>query len=105
MKRHLLALVTLLSAGLLAAHPSYPLEGLPNYYRLRPDIATAGQPTDAALEAVQKAGFKAVLNLRTEQEGSLDEKPKVEALGMEYFNIRADARVSRRRSSRSFAIS
>ena len=38
MKRHLLALVTLLSAGLLAAQPSYPLEGLPNYYWLRPNI-------------------------------------------------------------------
>ena len=62
-------------------------EGIPNYYRLRDDIATAGQPTDDALTAVQKAGFKAVLNLRTEQEGSLAEKPKVEALGMEYYNI------------------
>ena len=65
--------------SLLVAQESDPLEGqssLPNYYRLRPDIATAGQPTDDALEAVQKAGFKAVLNLRTEQEGSLDEKPQ-----------------------------
>ena len=62
-------------------------EGIPNYYRLRDDIATAGQPTDEALEDVKKAGFKAVLNLRTEQEGSLEEKPKVEALGMEYYNI------------------
>ncbi len=93
MKRHLLALVPLLAASLLVtegAQESDPLEGqssLPNYYRLRPDIATAGQPTDEGLEAVQKAGFKVVLNLRTEQEGSLDEKPKVEALGMEYFNI------------------
>ena len=93
MKRHLLALVPLLAASLLVtegAQESDPLEGqssLPNYYRLRPDIATAGQPTDEELEAVQKAGFKVVLNLRTEQEGSLDEKPKVEALGMEYFNI------------------
>ena len=60
--------------------------GIPNY-RLRDDIATAGQPTDDALEDVKKAGFKAVLNLRTEQEGSLEEKPKVEALGMEYYNI------------------
>ncbi len=62
-------------------------EGIPNYYRLRDDIATAGQPTDAALADIQKAGFKAVLNLRTEQEGSLEEKPKVEALSMEYYNI------------------
>jgi len=90
MTRCLLALATLLASSLLVAQESDPLEGqasLPNYYRLRPDIATAGQPTDEALEAVQKAGFKAVLNLRTEQEGSLEEKPRVEALGMEYFNI------------------
>lgn len=73
-----------------AAQDTDPLagnEGIPNYYRLRDDIATAGQPTDDALADVQKAGYKAVLNLRTEQEGSLDEKPKVEALGMEYYNI------------------
>lgn len=28
-----------------------------------------------------------MLNLRTEQEGSLEEKPRVEALGLEYYNI------------------
>lgn len=90
MKRHLIALVALSATTLAVAQDKDPLEsqpGLQNYFRLRPDIATAGQPSDEALEAVQKAGFKAVLNLRTEQEGSLDEKPKVEALGMEYFNI------------------
>ena len=73
-----------------AAQETDPLaanEGIPNYYRLRDDIATAGQPSDDALADVQKAGFRAVLNLRTEQEGSLEEKPKVEALGMEYYNI------------------
>lgn len=70
-----------------------PLEGHPgirNYYRVRPDIATAGQPSDEALADIQKAGFKAVLNLRTAEEGSLEEKPKVEALGLEYYNIQVD---------------
>jgi uncharacterized protein (TIGR01244 family) len=62
-------------------------DGIPNYYRLRDDIVTAGQPTDDALADVQKAGFKTVLNLRTEREGSLEERPKVEALGMKYYNI------------------
>lgn len=73
-----------------AAQDTDPLagnEGIPNYYRLRDDIATAGQPSDDALADVHQAGFKAVLSLRTEQEGSLEEKPKVEALGMEYYNI------------------
>ena len=67
-----------------------PLEGnenIRNYYRLRPDIATAGQPSDEAWADIKKAGFKAVINLRTAEEGSLEEKPKVEAQGLEYFNI------------------
>jgi uncharacterized protein (TIGR01244 family) len=67
-----------------------PLAGNPgivNYYRVRPDIATAGQPSDAALEDIKKAGFKTIISLRTQEEGSLEEKPKVEALGLEYVNI------------------
>jgi len=101
MKRRFLVLVTFLAASLLAAQPSDPLEGLPNYYRLRPDIATAGQPSDEALEAVQEAGFKAVLNLRTEQEGSLTKSPKWRLSGWRISTSRLDARVSHRRSSRS----
>lgn len=76
-----------LPAAAQDADPLADNEGIPNYYRLRDDIATAGQPTDEALTDVQNAGYKAILNLRTEQEGSLEEKPKVEALGMEYYNI------------------
>jgi uncharacterized protein (TIGR01244 family) len=67
-----------------------PLEGNPgivNYYRVRPDIATAGQPSDEALQDIKNAGFKTVINFRTEQEGSLEEKPKVDALGLQYVNI------------------
>ncbi len=90
MKQTVLAIAIIgLSFPVLAqdADPLAGNEGIPNYYRLREDIATAGQPTDEALADIQKAGFKAVLNLRTEQEGSLEEKPKVEGLGMEYYNI------------------
>lgn len=92
MLREILAL-TLLSAPSLAQereNESDPLAanpGINNYYRVRPDVATAGQPTDAAFADIKKAGFKTVINLRTEQEGSLEEKPKVEALGLEYHNI------------------
>lgn len=91
MKRTMVLLIALAAFVVpAAAQNADPLAGnkdIPHYYRLRPDIATAGQPSDDALAAVQKAGFKAVLNLRTEQEGSLEEKPKVEALGMKYYNI------------------
>jgi len=90
MKRMILAIAVIGLAIPVFAQDADPLagnDGIPNYYRLRDDISTAGQPTDEALEDVKKAGFKAVLNLRTEEEGSLEEKPKVEALGMEYYNI------------------
>ena len=94
MKMRLFSVLLLLAAGgafaqELAQEQAVPAEisGIPNYYRLREDIATAGQPTDEALEAVKESGFKAVLNLRTEQEGSLEEAPKVEALGLKYYNI------------------
>ena len=89
-KTMLMALVLAVFVGPAVAQDEDPLtgnEGIPNYYRLRTDIATAGQPSDDALADIQKAGYKAVLNLRTEQEGSLEEKPKVEVLGMEYYNI------------------
>ncbi|MGH9333357.1 MAG: fused DSP-PTPase phosphatase/NAD kinase-like protein [Vicinamibacteria bacterium] len=81
---------TILMLALVAAQESDPLAkhpGISNYYRVRPDVATAGQPSDAAFSDIQKAGFKAVLNLRTEEEGSVEERSKVEALGLDYYNI------------------
>jgi len=88
--RGILALSLLAAPSLAQEEKSDPLAGNPglnNYYRVRPDVATAGQPSDQALADIQKAGFKTIINLRTEQEGSLEEKPKVEALGLEYHNI------------------
>ena len=88
----------ILALGLLAA-PSLAQEkkekadplagnaGIANYYHVRPDVATAGQPSDQGLADIKKAGFKTIINLRTEQEGSLEERPKVEGLGLEYHNI------------------
>jgi uncharacterized protein (TIGR01244 family) len=76
--------------ALVTAQTGDPLEGhsgIANYYRVRPDVATAGQPSDEAWADIREAGFKAVLNLRTEQEGSLEERAKVEAAGLEYFNV------------------
>ena len=90
MIRGILALSLLAAAALAQEQNTDPLAGNPginNYYRVRPDVATAGQPNDQALADIQKAGFKTIINLRTEQEGSLEEKPKVEALGLEYHNI------------------
>jgi protein tyrosine phosphatase (PTP) superfamily phosphohydrolase (DUF442 family) len=90
MIRTILALCALAAGAAVQQEEADPLAGNPgilNYYRVRQDVATAGQPTDEALAEIKKAGFKTVINLRTEQEGSLEEKPKVEALGLEYHNI------------------
>jgi uncharacterized protein (TIGR01244 family) len=84
----LLALFLLQAAAVeQAADPLEGHAGIGYYYRVRPDVATAGQPSDEAWADIREAGFKAVLNLRTEQEGSLEERAKVEAAGLEYFNI------------------
>jgi uncharacterized protein (TIGR01244 family) len=88
--RGVLAFSVLAASSLAQEKETDPLAGNPgiaDYYRVRADVATAGQPSDEAFADIQKAGFKTIINLRTEQEGSLEEKPKVEALGLEYHNI------------------
>ncbi|HLG13611.1 MAG TPA: protein tyrosine phosphatase family protein [Blastocatellia bacterium] len=52
-------------------------------------FATGGQPTDAAFSKLAANGFRAVLNLRTANEGiDLDaEREMVEKNGMRYVNI------------------
>lgn len=67
-----------------------PLEnhpGIRNYHRIEETIAAAGQPEDSAWADIKKAGFATVINLRTEEEGSLEERAKVEAQGLKYVNI------------------
>lgn len=56
-------------------------------------VYIAGQPTEAALEAMQAEGVRKVINLRTEAEMSnrdmvpFDEAAKLDELGMEYVLI------------------
>jgi uncharacterized protein (TIGR01244 family) len=77
-------LAVTLAAGLSALAQA---EKTPKLHRVSEEISTAGQPSDEELEQIRDAGFKTVLNLRPPEEGSLAEKPKVEALGMTYVNI------------------
>lgn len=78
------ALAIRIAAGLVLLGQA---EKTPNFHRVSEEIATSGQPSDEDLKRLREAGFKAVLNLRPPEEGSLAEKPKVEALGMTYVNI------------------
>lgn len=53
-----------------------------------PGVLTGGQPTEEQIEQAAQAGYRTVVNLRTPgEEGSWDEAPKVEELGMRYVSI------------------
>ena len=87
-------LLTMLFGGstttLIAQEAADPLAGqsdIPNYYRLREDIVTAGQPTEQGFENLKEAGFTTIVNLRTEEEGAAEEKVQVENMGLTYYNI------------------
>ncbi len=51
-------------------------------------VLTGGQPSEEEIERVAQAGYRTVVNLRTEGEhGTWDEKPVVTGLGMRYISI------------------
>ncbi len=51
-------------------------------------VLTGGQPSEEEIERVARAGFRTVVNLRTEGErGTWDEEPVVTGLGMRYISI------------------
>ncbi|HET7292916.1 MAG TPA: protein tyrosine phosphatase family protein [Vicinamibacteria bacterium] len=61
---------------------------LPNYSRIRPDVAAAGQPSREGLEGLARLGFRTVVNLRREDEdGVKDERAIVEAQGLRYVSV------------------
>lgn len=68
------------------------LTGIFNYLPISPTLITAGQPTEAQLAAVQRAGFQRVINLAPHGgENSLkDERGTVEGLGLQYTHIPVD---------------
>ena len=60
---------------------------IPAYKLTRPDLATAGQPSPAALGRLSEMGFRTVVNLRTDAEGAAAEGPVVEGQGLRYVSI------------------
>jgi uncharacterized protein (TIGR01244 family) len=57
---------------------------VPNYHRVRPGVATGGQPSAEVLARLGALGFKTVVNLRTEKEGAKDEETAAKAAGLAY---------------------
>jgi uncharacterized protein (TIGR01244 family) len=81
------ALVVSLGAvsGLRAEVPEAVDPGqIPNYRVAAPGVATAGKPSTEALSRLKAQGFKTVIDLRTEGEGTAAEKQAVEAQGLRY---------------------
>ncbi len=79
-------LLTLLLAGEAPATADPAL--IPNYTRIRSDVAAAGQPSREALEGLARRGFRTVVNLRREDEdGIKDERAIVEAQGIRYVHV------------------
>jgi uncharacterized protein (TIGR01244 family) len=80
--------ILLLAAAAAATSTPVPtaIEGVPNYHVVRPDVATAGQPTPEAISRLKSLGFKTVINLRTEGEQGVvrDEEKLVTGQGLRY---------------------
>lgn len=68
--------------------PPVPMIEISNARAPLPGVLTGGQPTEEQIEEAAAAGYRTVVNLRAAgEEGSWDEAPKVEELGMRYVSI------------------
>ncbi len=74
----------LLAAGIPA---SVEKEQIPNYQRIRPDLATAGQPAPQAVKKLKERGFRTAINLRMPQEGIERDKAAVEEQGLRFVSV------------------
>ncbi len=88
----LVALAVLATSPLGAEIPeAVDKAAIPNYRRIRPGLATAGQPSPEAIARLREMGFKTVINLRTEKEGGKGEEQSVAAAGLRYVWVPVSA--------------
>jgi uncharacterized protein (TIGR01244 family) len=81
----LLVAALVVAAPLLAGIPvAVDQAAIPNYQVIRPGLAFGGQPSPETLKRLGDMGFRTVVNLRTEQEGAVEEGHVVRALGLDY---------------------
>lgn len=91
----LITTLTLLALALTASAQERNLKAIeealkndiPRVFCLNEKIATAGQPKAEAFAKLAQHGFRAVLNLRTVEEGAEQEREQVEKAGLRYINI------------------
>jgi uncharacterized protein (TIGR01244 family) len=88
-------MIGLILAAALAASPAPPAapatvdaKAIPNYYLVRPGLATAGQPTEEGLAQLNALGFKTVINLRLPiEKWTGNEEETVKAQGLKYVTV------------------
>jgi uncharacterized protein (TIGR01244 family) len=65
-----------------------PLVPIPNARVTKTGLLVGGQPTPEQLEAIHQAGYRMIVNLRTEAEvGDEGEQAAVERMGLKYVSI------------------
>ena len=87
----LVALVLILFSSMIHAtgrvpfgHQVYQVQ---NYSRITEQIAISGMIIDGGVPALAATGIKTIIDLRTKNEGTVEEKALVDRAGMTYINI------------------
>lgn len=87
----LMALATILFSSVTQASGRVPFGHqvieVQNYSRITEQIALSGMIIDGGITALAATGFKTVIDLRTKNEGTAEEKALVDRAGMMYVNI------------------
>jgi uncharacterized protein (TIGR01244 family) len=91
MKHFAIAIITMTTAGALAAAAELPQQSdvVPNYVLIAPGVAGGGQPALEDLARIKDMGFRTVINLRTEGErGYLaGEGAALQEAGVRYVHV------------------
>ena len=79
--------VHLCIAAAVAAEPPEQASGIVNYKRLHQGLAVGGTLSPEAMRNLKAMGFRTVVDLRTEAEGTAEEKAAVEGQGLRYVPV------------------
>lgn len=86
-----LLILTFLYAMVSLASSQVPfgneIKTVKNYNRATTLLATSGSLSEVSTQELAQHGFKTIIDLRTEAEGTSSEKTAVESVGMTYINI------------------
>lgn len=87
----LMALVAILFTSTTQASGRVPFGhqviAVQNYHRATEKIALSGMISEGGVPALAATGFKTIIDLRTKNEGVMEEKALVDIAGMMYVNI------------------